>query len=217
MALLALRRRRSTRPSRRWRPSAPSASPSRTCSAPIPYAEMFPPEDPDYHPARLPEPASSTDVDRDDGGAHARAARRRQTRRCGPRRSAAARRRHGPGPRPTRPRTRTARQPVMVNVAAFYEGDDDKPGEGALGGRPRRTSSRQTTTARTSTSSPTRARADARRVPGQDLGPPRRAQAPLRPGRTCSTATRTSRPPDRGVPPVSDASCREGSTCSSDR
>jgi len=92
---------------------------------PIPYPEMFPPEDPDYHPTAVAMTLHMRRVDRDtaatilrfleDSDASMRVA---QLRVLG-------------GAMARVPADATAyahrSSPIMVNLAAFYEGDDDKP------------------------------------------------------------------------------------------
>ena len=90
---------------------------------PMPYPEIYPPDDPDYHPLAI----GADDVRRPDR-------RRRRAADRGPAqrlrrvdaRGAAPRARRRDGPRPgRRHRVRPPASRIMVNIAAFYEGPID--------------------------------------------------------------------------------------------
>ena len=92
---------------------------------PMPYPEMFPPEDPDYHPTAVARTMFIDHVDRGDGARRSWSTSTPRTRRCAsPSCGCSAARRPGCPVDATAYAHRTRQ--IMVNVAAFYEGEDDK-------------------------------------------------------------------------------------------
>ena len=153
------------------------ATPLADLLKPMPYPEMYPPEDPDYRPTAV---ARTLFIDRSTGRAETILEHlERPTRRCA-RRSCGCWAGRWRGCR-RRDRVRAPRPRIMVNVAAFYDGEDDSrcTRRGSTSS-PRRCS--RATTARTSTSSDEGEDRVRGGLPGRDLGPAGRGQAPVRPG-----------------------------------
>jgi hypothetical protein len=92
---------------------------------PISYAEMFPPEDPDYHPTAVSRTMFIDHVDTD----AARTIIERVTTSDAPMRAAQLRVLGGAAARVPAEATAYAHRSsrIMVNLAAFYEGPDDRP------------------------------------------------------------------------------------------
>jgi hypothetical protein len=92
---------------------------------PIPYPEMFPPEDPDYHPTAVATNLHVRRVDRDTAATILRFLQDSDA----PMRVAQLRVLGGAMARVPADATAYAHRSsaIMVNLAAFYEGEDDKP------------------------------------------------------------------------------------------
>ena len=104
---------------------------SPTCVRPMPYPEMYPPEDEDYHPTAVARTMFIDAVDRLSRRRSSSASRRR-TRRCGSPSSASSAGRW-PACRPTRPRSPTARAGSWSTSPRSTTGPDDQAGAAGLG------------------------------------------------------------------------------------
>ena len=176
-----------------WRRSAPWRAPIADMVRPMPYPEIYPPDDGDFHPTAVAHTMFIDTVDRDAAETIDRAPaglRRADARGAAP----GARRRDGPRAR-RRDRVRAPREPDHGQRRRVLR-RARRPGRArGLGRRSSPPRCGRATPARTSTSSATRARrASARPTrarPG--TGSPRSRRATTR--TTSSGSTRTSRPP----------------------
>ena len=187
-----LRRRPPTPASAALAPFRALAEPIADMVRPTPYPEMYPPEDPDYHPTAVArtiflDTSTAPSADRSSS------AWRRPSARC-----AVAQLRVLGGAAARVPADATAYahrdRRIMVNVAAFYEGHDDRPVQqawvDATRGRP---AARATGRLRELPRRRGRGRRPGR-LSGRDVGPARRRSRRGTTRRTCSAATRTCRP-----------------------
>ena len=128
------------------------ATPLADMVKPMPYPEIYPPDDDEYHPLG----DRADDVRRQDRSAasprRSSSTSRPRTRRCASR-SCGSSAGRWPACRPTRRPSPTGARRIMVNVASFYEGPEDKDQRASLGRRPRRGASAGRPAAPTSTSS----------------------------------------------------------------
>ena len=180
LGMLVVRRRRPRPGSARSRRSARSATPLADMVRPMPYPEIYPPEDEGYHPIAV---ARTMFIDNVDGDAAATIVERLEPSDAHDARGAAAGARRRDGPRAGgRDGVRAPRAAGSWSTSPRSTTDPTTGSPARRGSTASRRRSARATTAPTSTSCATGAGPGPPGLPEGDLGSAGRDQAPLRPG-----------------------------------